>query len=162
EALQYAHERGLLHLDLKPSNVLLAADGTPMLLDFHLARGPVPCGAPAPPWMGGTPGYLSPEQRAAMDAVADRRPVPAAVDGRSDVYSLALVLCEMLAGRPPAPGTSLRGLNPRVSVGLADLLDRCLAGRAADRYPDAATLAADLRRHLADEPLRGVANRDLL
>jgi serine/threonine protein kinase len=61
EALHYAHERGLLHLDLKPANVLLAADGRPVLLDFHLARGPIAAGAPAPERIGGTPGAMSPE-----------------------------------------------------------------------------------------------------
>jgi eukaryotic-like serine/threonine-protein kinase len=164
EALAYAHERGLLHLDLKPSNILLAADGQPMLLDFHLARGPVAAGAPAPPWLGGTPAYLSPEQRAAMEAVRQGLPVPQAVDGRSDVYSLGVVLYEALAGALPEPGRarSLRARNPRVSVGLADVVGRCLAARPQDRYPDAAALADDLRRHLADLPLRGVPNRDLL
>jgi serine/threonine protein kinase len=163
EALAYAHERGLVHLDVKPSNVLVAADGTPMLLDFHLARGPVVAGAPAPAWLGGTPAYLSPEQRAAIEAVRQGRPVPQAVDGRSDLYALGLVLYEALAGRLPGPGETrrLRALNPRVSMGLADLVARCLAASPEARYPDAGALAADLRRHLAGEPLRGVANRDL-
>jgi tetratricopeptide (TPR) repeat protein len=159
DALHYAHHRDLLHLDLKPSNVLVAADGQPMLLDFHLARTPVAAGTPAPGWLGGTPAYMSPEQRAAMAAVRDGRPVPAAVDGRSDVYSLGLVLAEALAGSPSA--ADLRARNPRVSVGLADLVARCQAPDPADRYPDAGALADDLRRHLADQPLRGVANRDL-
>jgi serine/threonine protein kinase len=163
EALAYAHERGLVHLDLKPSNILLAADGQPMLLDFHLARGPVAAGAPAPAWLGGTAAYLSPEQRAAMAAVSKDRPVPQTVDGRSDVYTLGLILHEALAGRLPGPGEvdKLRALNPKVSVGLADLVARCLAVRAEDRYPDAAALADDLRRHLADQPLRGVRNRSV-
>src|SRR5262249_6058024 len=128
EALAYAHERGLVHLDLKPSNILLAADGQPMLLDFHLARGPVAAAAPAPAWLGGTPAYLSPEQRAAMAAVSQDRPVPQTVDGRSDVYTLGLILYEALAGKLPGPGEAdrLRALNPQVSVGLADLVARCL------------------------------------
>ena len=62
DAAQYAHDRGLLHLDIKPSNVLVAADGQPMLLDFHLARGRLLEGDAAPAWFGGTPGYMSPEQ----------------------------------------------------------------------------------------------------
>jgi eukaryotic-like serine/threonine-protein kinase len=164
EALAYAHERGLVHLDLKPSNILLAADGQPMLLDFHLARGPVAAGAPAPPWLGGTPAYLSPEQRAAMEAVRQGLSLPQAVDGRSDVYSLGVVLYEALTGAPPDPGRvrPVRRGNPRVSVGLADVVARCLAARPEDRYPDAAALADDLRRHLAHQPLRGVPNRDLV
>jgi eukaryotic-like serine/threonine-protein kinase len=162
EALAYAHERGLVHLDLKPSNILLAADGQPMLLDFHLAQGPIPPGA-RPRWgLGGTPLYMSPEQRAATAAIAQGRPVPAAVDGRSDVYSLGLVLYQALGGglplqcpRPPR----LDRCNVQVSPGLADVVHHCLEHDPRARYPDAGALAADLRRHLADLPLRGVSNR---
>ncbi|HSQ56340.1 MAG TPA: phosphotransferase, partial [Gemmata sp.] len=60
-ALQFAHDRGLLHLDIKPSNVLIAADGVPMLLYFHLARPPLRVGDLAPTMLGGTPGYMAPE-----------------------------------------------------------------------------------------------------
>jgi tetratricopeptide (TPR) repeat protein len=163
EALQYAHERGLVHLDLKPSNVLLAADGTPMLLDFHLARAPIPAGGPAPDWLGGTPAYMAPEQRAAIAAVRTGTAVPAAVDGRADVYGLGLLLYEALGGSRPLrqPRRTLRRCNPQVSVGLADIVAKCLAAEPAARYATAADLAADLRRHLNDLPLRGVANRSL-
>src|SRR5262249_30049403 len=101
EALHYAHQRGLVHLDLKPANVLLAADGQPMLLDFHLARGPVRPGEAAPEWLGGTPGYMAPEQQRALEAVRQGQPVPTAVDGRADLYALGVLLYEVLAGRPP-------------------------------------------------------------
>jgi tetratricopeptide (TPR) repeat protein len=119
EALQYAHERGLVHLDVKPSNVLLAA-------------------------------------------VQQRRPVPAAVDGRSDVYALGLLLYESLGGARPPAGKApepLHRLNPAVGVGLSDIVHRCLAPDARDRYATAGALAGDLRRYLEDLPLRGVANR---
>src|SRR5262249_38590268 len=113
EALDYAHQRGLVHLDVKPSNVLLASDATPMLLDFHLARGPVQEGNPAPSWLGGTPAYLAPEQAAAMEAVRRDGAVPETVDGRTDVFSLGLVLYEALAGELPRPERSARALRAR-------------------------------------------------
>jgi serine/threonine protein kinase/Flp pilus assembly protein TadD len=164
DALQYAHEHGLLHLDVKPSNVLLAADGQPMLLDFHLAREPLRPGDAAPDGLGGTPGYMAPEHQAALAAVRAGRPAPAAVDGRADVYALGVLLYEALAGALPprhGPARELRRLNPQVTRGLADILGRCLQADPGRRYPDAAALAADLRRHLADQPLRGVPNRSL-
>jgi serine/threonine protein kinase/Flp pilus assembly protein TadD len=164
EALQYAHERGLVHLDLKPSNVLLAADGQPMLLDFHLARGPIHPEAGEPPWLGGTAGYMSPEQQAALEAVQEGREVPRPVDGRSDVYSLGVVLYEALGGALPGAGGRLLPLhqrNAQVSIGLADVVGKCLAGDPGDRYSHMAALATDLRRHLAHRPLAGVRNRSL-
>jgi serine/threonine protein kinase len=164
DGLHYAHERGLVHLDLKPSNVLLTADGQAMLLDFHLAREPVlPDGEP-PRSLGGTPGYMSPEQQAALLSLQQGRPALRPVDGRSDVFSLGVVLYEALGGSLPAPGTSprpLHSLNGRVSVGLGDVVARCLAEDPAARYADMAALAADLRRHLADLPLVGVRNRSV-
>jgi len=162
-ALQHAHERGLLHLDLKPANVLLAADAQPMLLDFHLARPPLAPGALPPDWLGGTPAYMPPEQRAAWQAVHDGQPISAALDGRSDLYALGVVLYEMLAGAVPESGvpaqTRLQQLNPGVTSGLAAVVGKCLAANAHDRYPDAAALAEDLGRHLRVLPLRGVSGR---
>jgi tetratricopeptide (TPR) repeat protein len=151
DALQYAHDRDLMHLDLKPSNVLVAADGTPMLLDFHLARGPLKAGDPAPTWLGGTPGYMAPEQQAAIQAVRDGTTLATSVDGRADVFALGALLRELW--------DRLAADRDRRSVGLADVLARCTAERAEDRYPSAAALAADLRRHLVALPLRGVGNR---
>jgi serine/threonine protein kinase/tetratricopeptide (TPR) repeat protein len=163
DALQYAHERGLLHLDLKPSNVLLAADGQPMLLDFHLAHAPLASGGPPPTGLGGTPGYMAPEHQAALAAVAGRHDLPAAVDGRADVYALGVLLYGALGGAVPVPpdlpGAQLLRRNARVTAGLADVLARCLVADPAARYAGAVELAADLRRHLADLPLRGVVNR---
>jgi serine/threonine protein kinase/tetratricopeptide (TPR) repeat protein len=164
DALQYAHEHGLVHLDVKPSNVLIAVDGQPMLLDFHLARGPVEADGALDEWVGGTLQYMSPEQRAAMDAVQTGRQVPLPVDARSDIYSLGLVLYQALGGTFPPPDGKLPRLercNSRVSPGLADIIHKCLAPAPAGRYAAAGELAADLRRHLADMPLRGVANRSV-
>jgi serine/threonine protein kinase/Flp pilus assembly protein TadD len=163
DGLQYAHERGLVHMDIKPSNVLLAGDGQPMLLDFHLARGPIRCGASPPAWAGGTPGYMPPEQWGVVTAVRECSPVPADVDHRADIYSLGALLYEALGGPPSkspgAPRPPLSQSNSRVSPGLADIVQKCLSLDAADRYRDAAALAGDLRRHLSNLPLQGVRNR---
>jgi serine/threonine protein kinase len=165
DALQYTHERGLVHLDLKPSNVLWAADGQPMLLDLHLAQEPFSAETPLPAWMGGTPAYMAPEQRLAMIAVREGRSIDTAVDGRADIYALGLVLCEALCGELPKPGRFapgwLRQRNSRVTMGLADIIGKCLAANPRQRYATAGALADDLRRHLADLPLRGVANRSV-
>lgn len=165
DALQYAHERGLVHFDVKPANVLLAADGQPMLLDFHLAQAPLTTDGPAPSRIGGTPAYMAPEQKEALEDVRNDRPVSAPVDGRTDVYAMGVVLYEALGGPIPRvrtirPAHQLRH-NPQVSPGLAAILTRCMADDPADRYPCAADLAADLRRHLADLPLHGVPDRNL-
>lgn len=169
DALHYAHQRGLVHLDIKPSNVLLAGDGQPMLLDFHLAREVVEAGRTTVDRLGGTRGYMSPEQKQCAQAIHDGRPMPAALDGRSDVYSLGLLLYESLAGQLPDTKSTgsphfaraLRNANPLVSPGVADLVAKCLDENPARRYDDAGQLAADLRRHLASMPLRGVANRSV-
>src|SRR5207249_2912087 len=97
EALQHAHERGVLHRDIKPSNVLVAGDGQPMLLDFNLAQ--QTRNAQAAATLGGTVAYMAPEH---LRALAARDPALARqVDQRADVYSLGMVLFEMLAGQSP-------------------------------------------------------------
>ncbi|HQU46279.1 MAG TPA: serine/threonine-protein kinase, partial [Pirellulales bacterium] len=165
EALDYAHQRNVVHHDLKPSNVLIAADGQPLLLDFHLAQPALEPGQILVPWLGGTPGYMAPEQEAALAAMEAGEPVPHRVDGQADVFALGLLLCEALAGKQPpagaAPARWLRRANPQVSAALADMLAKCMAHEPAQRYPSAAALAADLRRHLAHHPLEHVANRSL-
>jgi len=124
DALQFAHERGLVHLDIKPSNILITRDGQPMLLDFHLARDPIRPGGPLPENLGGTPPYMAPEQLAAMKSIQEAKSIDAAVDGRADIYALGVMLFEALAGRPPMstqPQPLLR-LNPQVSAGLSDIV----------------------------------------
>lgn len=163
DALHYAHERGLIHLDIKPANVLLTADAQPMLLDFHLAHEALRAGAAPPEWLGGTPGYTSPEQLAGLNAVTRAQPVPHDIDGRSDIYSLGLLLAEALAASVSDTGETVRFSTNKdiVSTGLQDIVRKCLAHDPRRRYADAAALADDLRRHLQDLPLRGVGNRSL-
>ncbi len=167
DALYYAHQRGLVHLDLKPSNVLLSADGQPMLLDFHIACPIESLKDQTIERLGGTPGYMSPEQRAAAEAIRCGAPITQTLDGRSDVYSLGVVLYESLSGQSPPSSPAklpwkLERANPRVSRGLADILCKSLAADPAERYADAAQLATDLRCHLANLPLRSVGNRSVV
>lgn len=163
DALQFAHERDLVHLDLKPSNVLLATDGQPMLLDFHLACAPIRPEGPLPDNLGGTPGYMPAELQAAMQALQEGRAVEVPVDGRADIYALGAMLYQSLGGELPITADSppLVEVNPQVSTGLSDIVARCVAYRPEDRYAGAAALADDLRRHLTEQPLAGVPNRSL-
>ena len=165
DGLHYAHQRGLVHLDIKPSNVLLAADGQPMLLDFHLARDVAPAGTVSIDRLGGTRGYMSHEQVLGTAAVREGRPLPLAIDGRSDIYSLGVLLYESLAGRLPVEDeTDSRRNLRRQSAGQpwpGGRVAQMPGADAAARYADAGQLAADLRRHLASLPLRGVANHSL-
>jgi serine/threonine protein kinase/tetratricopeptide (TPR) repeat protein len=161
DALHYAHERDLIHLDVKASNVLWTNDGQVMLLDFHLAHHPFGPKSDKPVGLGGTPGFMSPEQEASLKAVCEGRPVTRTVDRRSDIYSLGILMYQALGGAVPRDAQSLRldRINPQVSTGLADMVERCLAADPEKRYPQADLLATDLRRHLSDLPLRGVPNR---
>lgn len=165
DALAYTHAKGICHRDLKPSNVLLAPDGRPMLLDFNLSHDR---GA-AERRIGGTLPYMAPEQ---LDAtVLEPRAGPAAVDPRSDLFSLGVIAYELLCGewpygpilpdlQPDEFATELyerqRGgpaplcpRNPDVERKLSDLIERCLAFDADARFQTAAELAAELRRCLS-------------
>jgi serine/threonine protein kinase/Flp pilus assembly protein TadD len=166
DGLAHAHQRGILHRDLKPANVLLAADGQPMLLDFNLSEDTKQCRAGAQ--VGGTLPYMSPEQLAALCDGGG------AVDPRSDIYSLGMILYEMLAGRLPfsvdqgvfdkvihsmlderrvAP-PAIRPLNSAVSPAAEAIVLRCLHPNPDKRYQSAAELREDLDRQQASLPLK--------
>lgn len=163
EALAFAHRRNLLHLDVKPSNILITPDGQPILLDLDVARQPIPAGTAGIPWFGGTPAFCSPEQSRAMEALSQGKPIPSPVDVRSDVYSIGVVLFLALGGileeNQLPDAKRLPEWNPGVTRELAEIVAHCLAERPADRYPTCSALAADLERQLKDLPLNGVYNR---
>jgi tetratricopeptide (TPR) repeat protein len=109
---------------------------------------------------------MSPEQQQCVRAHREGAAIPIALDGRSDVYSLGALLFESLTSNVPPTSEKrsrelLRSQSPPISRGLEDVLQKCLAPDRNARYADAGELAADLRRHLANLPLRGVANRSL-
>jgi serine/threonine protein kinase/tetratricopeptide (TPR) repeat protein len=172
EALEHAQRRGVAHGDVKPSNVLIAADGRPMLLDFNLAID----------WTdpddgrvgGGTLAYMAPERlRALADPASSPRPRPEARH-RADLYALGLLLREALTGEAPAvpaaagpdrarlaavmaesraalPGSRL-ATHRAIPVGLRPIVARLLSPDPADRYGRAADLAVDLDRWRLDRP----------
>ena len=163
DGLQYAHDRDLVHMDVKPSNVLFADDGQPMLLDFHLARPPIAPGGPAPCAWAGRRNTCRPSSgwpsRPSAQAGRSRSASTAAP---TSTRSASCSTRRSAANSPEAGTTSrppLHRRNPQVSVGLSDIVQKCLRPTRAIAISDAAALAADLRRHVADLPLRGVPNR---
>ena len=152
DALSYAHSHGVIHRDIKPANILVES-GHAVVADFGIARAVSAAGEQRLTQTGltvGTPAYMSPEQ-----AAGDEK-----VDGRSDLYSLACVLYEMLAGQAPFTGPTIESvlyqhltvdpppitnLRPTVPAGLVGVLDRGLAKNRADRFSPAAQFAEALK-----------------
>ncbi len=146
-ALEYAHARGVVHRDIKPANILMNREGQVVLADFGIAL-LAQTSSSLTRGLLGTPQYMAPEQ-----ALGE------AVDARSDLYALGIMLFEMLAGQVPfrgdsplatlalqvnAPLPKVRSLNPQVPEPIEMMVERALAKDPAQRYPNAAEFRAAL------------------
>jgi serine/threonine protein kinase len=161
-ALHYAHQKGIIHRDVKPANILFTPDGTLKLTDFSLARldDPEHRIGELPGAIVGTPAYMAPEQFTGRHAE---------VGPASDVYAVGVILYEMLTGRKPFQGPKLMNLltqalnqeptppsrlRAKVPPDLEAICLKCLAKQPKDRYASADLLAEDLRCFLDGKPVR--------
>ncbi len=147
-ALEAAHQRGLVHRDITPANIMICDEGAVKVMDFGIARVTEGAFRTAAGLVLGTPAYMSPEQAQSRT-----------IDGRSDLYSLGCCLYQMLTGQPPFVGSDPiaiayqhvkehppppRELNPAVPAELETVVLRAMAKCPEDRYPAAAEMRADL------------------
>ncbi len=159
EALEYAHQAGTIHRDVKPANLLLDHAGSIWITDFGLAQLTTDVSLTMTGDLLGTMRYMSPEQAGGQRAV---------LDGRTDIYSLGATMYELLTLHPVFPSASRQGLlheilneDPKslrhwdrsIPVELETIVLKCLAKSPADRYATAAELAADLQRFLEERPI---------
>ncbi len=160
EALDYAHQEGVLHRDIKPGNLLLGERGQVWVTDFGLARVESDPALTATGDLVGTLRYMSPEQ-----ALGDR----VAIDHRTDIYSLGATLYELLTLQPVFAGEDrqtllrqvafeeprrLRQVERNLPAALETILLKALAKSPHERYTTAGALAEDLRRFLQKKPIR--------
>ena len=160
EALEYAHQAGIVHRDLKPSNILVGSNGDPYLVDFGLAkREPTEASISLDGRVLGTPAYMAPEQARGESHDTDHR---------ADVYSLGVILFELLTGDRPFRGNlrsllhqvmehdapSPRTLNSSVPRELDSICLKCLQKDRRMRYDSAGDLADDLQRFLDARPIQ--------
>jgi serine/threonine protein kinase/Flp pilus assembly protein TadD len=176
DGLAHAHAHGIIHRDLKPANVLLTDDGLPMLLDFNLAQDNKLRGRAGSASIGGTLPYMAPEHLEAFRG--NDRPV----DARSDLYSLGVILYELLTSAAPFPSyrklstrdtvdrmirdrlegpRGLRRLNANISPAVEAIVLRCLQGDPTNRYQTVRQLQEDLQCQLDDLPLKHAGNPSL-
>jgi serine/threonine protein kinase len=154
-ALDYAHARGFVHRDIKPSNVIVAEDGRATLTDFGLVKAGEGTKLSTTGVVFGTPEYISPEQ-----AQGEK------VDGRSDIYSLGIMLFEMLSGQVPfeadtplevpikhltAPLPLPREVNPDISEPVEQVILKAMAKAPEDRYQRVSEMAEALKRAMEGE-----------